>query len=60
MRDDFYGPGWADNRHHLGTTLGDGAHKLGATIMAAFESLAQHNYEAPWQAARPPAAIRHH
>jgi hypothetical protein len=60
MRDDFYSPGWADNRHRLGATLGDSAHKFGATIMTAFEYLAQQNYEAPWRAMQTRAATRHH
>jgi hypothetical protein len=60
MRDDFYSPGWADNRHHLGSALGNGAHKLGHTILAAFESLARRNYDAPWLVTRPHQAARHH
>jgi hypothetical protein len=56
MRDDFYGPAWADNRHHLGR----GAHKLGRAIMVAFESLARQNYEAPWLVVRPSRTARHH
>jgi len=59
MRDDFYSAAWAGNRQHLSAAIGEIAHKLGADIYAAFESLNRRNYEAPWRVARRrPAAGR--
>jgi hypothetical protein len=46
MRDDFHSQAWAENHRQLS----DAIHKLGRSVIAAFDTLHAQQFDAPWRA----------
>lgn len=46
MRDDFHSQVWAENHRQIS----DAIHKLGRSVIAAFDALHAQQFDAPWHA----------